>query len=143
MYMAVKSSVCAAESTRRSIASCVGSEPGTGSMSKSPTAHCRSIACVAAAARRVVDGHTCTGERESGQAQATSDVHAGAAPRLAVAFLVGEQRIGHDDGAAMGVGTREGTHTLQCPDAMVHDPCRCDVADRTGPGLLWWGKTAP
>ena len=25
----------------------------------------------------------------------------------------------------------------------MHDPCRCDVAARTGPGLLWWGKTAP
>ena len=23
-------------------------------------------------------------------------------------------------------------------DAMMHDPCRCDVAARTGPGVLWW-----
>eukprot|EP00966_Prymnesium_polylepis_P230499 5333850-Prymnesium_polylepis.1 len=23
---------------------------------------------------------------------------------------------------------------------MMHGPCRCDVAARTGPGVLWWGK---
>ena len=25
----------------------------------------------------------------------------------------------------------------------MHDPCRCDVAARTGPGVLWWDKTTP
>ena len=30
-----------------------------------------------------------------------------------------------------------------CTEAMMHDPCRCDVVARPAPGVLWWGKMAP
>eukprot|EP00966_Prymnesium_polylepis_P216850 5019445-Prymnesium_polylepis.1 len=26
---------------------------------------------------------------------------------------------------------------------MIHDPRCCGVTARTGPGVLWWGKTTP